>query len=96
MSTHDPISDLITRIRNAQMRNKSKVSTPGSKMRANVLEVLKSEGYIRGYTRVELKGEAPQWRKLPRPSCFLLGVLIRYYPQHYHYAKTILPVCYRD
>ena len=42
MSTHDPISDLITRIRNAQMRNKPKVSTPGSKMRAIVLEVLKS------------------------------------------------------
>ena len=49
MSTHDPISDLITRIRNAQMRSKSKVSSPGSKMRQNVLEVLKSEGYIRGY-----------------------------------------------
>jgi len=48
MSTHDPISDLITRIRNAQMRAKPKVSTPGSKMRANVLEVLKAEGYIRG------------------------------------------------
>jgi len=53
MSTHDPISDLITRIRNAQMRAKPKVSTPGSKMRANVLEVLKSEGYIRGYASVE-------------------------------------------
>src|ERR671921_933494 len=53
MSTHDPISDLITRIRNAQMRSKSKVSTPGSKMRANVLEVLKSEGYIRGYATLE-------------------------------------------
>ena len=53
MSTHDPISDLITRIRNAQMRNKPKVSAPGSKMRANVLEVLKSEGYIRDYSTVE-------------------------------------------
>src|SRR5271165_3733041 len=53
MSTHDPISDLITRIRNAQMRAKPKVSTPGSKMRANVLEVLKTEGYIRGYASVE-------------------------------------------
>jgi len=53
MSTHDPISDLITRIRNAQMRSKSKVSTPGSKMRENVLEVLKSEGYIRGYATLE-------------------------------------------
>ena len=53
MATHDPISDLITRIRNAQMRSKSKVSTPGSKMRQSVLEVLKSEGYIRGYASVE-------------------------------------------
>lgn len=53
MSTHDPISDLITRIRNAQMRTKSKVSTPGSKMRANVLEVLKSEGYIRDFASIE-------------------------------------------
>src|ERR1700709_597854 len=53
MATHESISDLITRIRNAQMRAKPKVSTPGSKMRANVLEVLKSEGYIRGYASVE-------------------------------------------
>jgi small subunit ribosomal protein S8 len=56
MSTHDPISDMITRIRNAQMRAKSKVSTPGSKMRANVLEVLKNEGYIRGFATVEHAG----------------------------------------
>ena len=53
MSTHDPISDLITRIRNAQMRAKSKVSSPGSQLRQNVLEVLKTEGYIRGYATVE-------------------------------------------
>ena len=53
MALNDPVGDLITRIRNAQMRNKSKVSTPGSKMRARVLEVLKNEGYIRGYSSVE-------------------------------------------
>ena len=53
MSTTDPLGDLFSRIRNAQMRNKSKVSTPGSKMRARVLDVLKSEGYIRGYASVE-------------------------------------------
>ena len=53
MAVNDPIGDLITRIRNAQMRNKSKVSTPGSQLRARVLEVLKSEGYIRGYASVE-------------------------------------------
>ena len=52
MSTHDPISDLITRIRNAQMRSKSKVSMPGSKQRERVCEVLKTEGYIRGYAAV--------------------------------------------
>jgi small subunit ribosomal protein S8 len=48
----DPIGDMITRIRNAQMRAKPKVSTPASKLRERVLEVLKSEGYIRGYATV--------------------------------------------
>jgi small subunit ribosomal protein S8 len=56
MSLNDPIGDLITRIRNAQMRNKPKVSSPGSKLRESVLEVLKSEGYIRGYASVEHTG----------------------------------------
>ena len=55
MALNDPIGDLLSRIRNAQMRNKSKVSTPSSKMRARVLEVLKNEGYIRGYASVEHK-----------------------------------------
>jgi len=55
MSMIDPLGDLFSRIRNAQMRNKSKVSTPGSKMRARVLDVLKNEGYIRGYSSVEHK-----------------------------------------
>jgi small subunit ribosomal protein S8 len=53
MSMNDPIGDLLTRIRNAQMRNKNKVSSPNSRLRERVLEVLKSEGYIRGYTVVE-------------------------------------------
>ena len=53
MAVNDPIGDLITRIRNAQERHKQKVSTPGSKLRERVLEVLKSEGYIRGYAAVE-------------------------------------------
>ena len=53
MALNDPLGDLITRIHNAQMRNKPKVSSPGSKLRESVLEVLKSEGYIRGYASVE-------------------------------------------
>ena len=53
MAVNDPIGDLITRIRNAQARNKSKVSTPGSNLRVRVLDVLKSEGYIRGYASVQ-------------------------------------------
>jgi len=55
MSMTDPLGDLFSRIRNAQMRKKSKVSTPGSRMRARVLDVLKNEGYIRGYASVEHK-----------------------------------------
>jgi small subunit ribosomal protein S8 len=53
MSINDPISDLIARIHNAQMRKKSKVSTPGSRLRVSVLDVLKSEGFIRGYAKVD-------------------------------------------
>jgi small subunit ribosomal protein S8 len=53
MNLNDPIGDMITRIRNAQSRTKSKVSTPGSKLRKSVLEVLKSEGYIRDYATLE-------------------------------------------
>jgi small subunit ribosomal protein S8 len=53
MAMTDPIGDLITRIRNAQQRAKPKVSTPASKLRERVLEVLKTEGYIRGYATVE-------------------------------------------
>ena len=49
MSMNDPLGDMLTRIRNAQMRNKASVITPASKLRGWVLEVLKSEGYIRGY-----------------------------------------------
>ncbi len=52
MAVNDPIGDMITRIRNAQQRSKPKVTTPGSRLRESVLEVLKTEGYIRGYTSV--------------------------------------------
>jgi small subunit ribosomal protein S8 len=55
MAVNDPIGDLITRIRNAGLRNKSKISSPSSKLRVTVLDVLKSEGYIRGYATVEHK-----------------------------------------
>jgi small subunit ribosomal protein S8 len=54
----DPLGDLLTRIRNAQMRNKSKVSSPGSRLRESVLEVLKTEGYIRGFSVMEREGRS--------------------------------------
>ncbi len=59
MSINDPVGDLITRIRNAQMRRHDNMSVPASKLRAWVLDVLQSEGYIRGYTRVEKEGDKP-------------------------------------
>jgi len=58
MSMNDPLGDLLARIRNAQLRNKSKVISPNSKLRERVLEVLKSEGYIRSYAVVEREGRA--------------------------------------
>ena len=48
----DPLGDLLARIRNAQQARKATVQSPASKIRANVLEVLQREGYIRGYSRV--------------------------------------------
>src|SRR3984885_15382411 len=58
MPMNDPLGDLLSRIRNAQMRNKSKVSSPNSKLRESVLDVLKTEGYIRGYAVVEREGRS--------------------------------------
>ena len=56
MNISDPLGDMLTRIRNAQMRGMSKVVTPSSKIRVRVLEVLINEGFIRGYTEVEKDG----------------------------------------
>ena len=53
---NDPIGDMLTRIRNSQMRGKSTVNTPASKLRGWVLDVLKSEGFIRGYEAVTEDG----------------------------------------
>ncbi len=53
---NDPLGDMLTRIRNAQMRNRTTVSTPASKLRERVLEVLAEEGYIRGFARVDFDG----------------------------------------
>ncbi|MEM9012593.1 MAG: 30S ribosomal protein S8 [Pseudomonadota bacterium] len=53
MSVSDPVGDMLTRIRNASMRGKTSVRTPGSKLRAWVLDVLQDEGFIRGYERVK-------------------------------------------
>ena len=53
MSMNDPLGDMLTRIRNGLMRHKSKVSTPASTLRGRVLDVLQSEGYIRGYSHVD-------------------------------------------
>ena len=52
MTIIDPLGDMLTRIRNAQMRRRDNVRTPASSLRANVLEVLKTEGFIRGYSEV--------------------------------------------
>ena len=49
MSVTDPIGDMLTRIRNAQQRGKSTVSSPSSRLRERVLEVLQAEGYIRSF-----------------------------------------------
>jgi small subunit ribosomal protein S8 len=53
MAMNDPLGDMLTRIRNAQMRGRSTVSTPASRLRERVLHVLQDEGYIRGFSRTD-------------------------------------------
>lgn len=55
MTMTDPLGDLLSRIRNGQRARKSTVTTPASKLRANVLEVLKREGFIRGFSEREVR-----------------------------------------
>ena len=52
----DPIGDLLTRIRNGQMRRTAKINSPNSRLRVRLLDVLQEEGFIRGYAEVEIKG----------------------------------------
>ena len=84
MALTDPLGDMLTRIRNGQRARKDSVLTPGSKLRARVLDVLQREGYIRGYTeeqmgpaagiRIELKyfeGRQPDVDRPRRPRTSL-------------------------
>ena len=79
MALSDPLGDMLTRIRNGQAAQKTTVTSPASRLRVNVLEVLAREGYIRGYNRedgplgklsIELKyhNGAPVIRQLKRVS----------------------------
>lgn len=60
MSVNDPLGDMLTRIRNAQMRSRSTVRSPSSKLRLRVLEVLKDEGFIRDYSVIDSGDHKPE------------------------------------
>jgi len=62
MSLSDPLGDLLTRIRNAQGSRHASCVSPASQLRANVLEVLKREGYIRGYSAEQIRPGVAQLR----------------------------------
>ncbi len=61
MTLTDPLGDMLTRIRNAQTRRRDVVRTPASNLRAHVLDVLKSEGFIRGYNSVTTEKGLPEF-----------------------------------
>ena len=58
MSMTDPIADMFTRIRNAQLIGHPEVSMPASKVKAEIARVLKDEGYIEGFARADVEGRA--------------------------------------
>ena len=68
MSMTDPLGDMLARIRNGQRANKSTITSPASGLRVNVLEVLKREGYIRGYAKADI-----------RPGVVELSIELKYY-----------------
>ena len=55
MAITDPIGDLLSRIRNGQLRGMAKIKSPNSRLRVRLLDVLQAEGFIRGYAEVEFK-----------------------------------------
>jgi small subunit ribosomal protein S8 len=61
MALTDPIGDMLTRIRNAQMRRKNTVSTPASTLRGRVLDVLQAEGFIRGYSETKFENGVSEY-----------------------------------
>ncbi len=67
MSMSDPISDMLTRIRNAQMASKATVAMPSSKVKVAISKVLKEEGYIEDYSVATVEGKA------------VLEVILKYY-----------------
>lgn len=67
MSMSDPISDMLTRIRNAQMASKATVAMPSSKVKVAISKVLKDEGYIEDYSVATVEGKA------------VLEVVLKYY-----------------
>jgi small subunit ribosomal protein S8 len=62
MSMSDPLGDMLTRIRNAQRNRSASCVSPASKLRASVLDALKREGYIRGFSAEELRPGVAQLR----------------------------------
>ena len=68
MSMSDPLGDMLARIKNAQRAKKSDVVSPASRLRENVLEVLKREGYIAGYEKTNV-----------RPGIGELRIQLKYY-----------------
>ncbi|MDJ0895864.1 MAG: 30S ribosomal protein S8 [Alphaproteobacteria bacterium] len=61
MALSDPLGDMLTRIRNGQTAGMNRVASPASKLRGNVLEVLKREGYIRGYEESDVRAGVRQF-----------------------------------
>lgn len=62
MSMTDPLGDMLTRIRNGGMSNKSYVTAPASNLRASVLEVLKREGYIRNFEKTDVRSGVSEFK----------------------------------
>lgn len=62
MSLSDPLGDMLTRIRNGQIRKKDSVSMPASRFRGNILDVLQREGFIRGFEKINSENNKNEFK----------------------------------
>ena len=96
MSLSDPLGDMLTRIRNGQMRGKESVLMPASRFRGNVLDVLQREGYIKGFKKLEIANNKNEFKL--NLNTLMVSQLLKVYQEFLHLEEgfTLRLMIYKE